>query len=151
MTRESTNNVEYLRVYFMVWQKIDFIWGMFITTYIPLIGFLHFYQGEMEFPFAGIFVIAIAGFTWINWGALRSHYRIANTMNREFRNRNKDFPALNETLMRNNTEGKEKLVLYTHSAAFACFLYLTVTRLGERLCVAPQDSGWNCLWSHLQP
>ena len=151
MDRDTRNNVEYLRVYFMVWQKIDFIWGMFITTYIPLIGFLHFYQGEIGFPFAFIFVLAIAGFTWINWGSLRTHYRIANTMNAEFRKIEKEYPALNETLARNNTEGKENLVFFTHTAAFACFLYLTVTRLGEKLCFSPEDNGWSCLWNHLVP
>ncbi|BBU57457.1 hypothetical protein KU6B_37220 [Mameliella alba] len=39
--------LEYLRVYVMIWQKIDFIWGMFLTSYIPLFGFLHFYQGDL--------------------------------------------------------------------------------------------------------
>ena len=151
MKNMSANSVlmDYLRIYVLIWQKIDFIWGMFITTYIPLIGFLHFYQGEIGFPFAFIFVVAIGGFTWINWGSLRTHYRIANAMNREYRARNDTYPELNEALRRNNTIGKDRLVFFTHGAAFACFLYLTVTRLAERICIAPQDDGWNCLFNHL--
>jgi hypothetical protein len=80
--------LEYLRVYVMIWQKIDFIWGLFITSYIPLFGFLHFYQGDIGMGFAVLFGLAIAGFTYVNGQALRQHYDIACTMSREFRRLN---------------------------------------------------------------
>ena len=91
----ETELLDYLRVYVMIWQKIDFIWGLFITSYIPLFGFLHFYQKQIGLVFALMFLVAIAGFTFVNGQALRQHYDIAVTMSREFRRRNKLFPDIN--------------------------------------------------------
>lgn len=134
---------EYLRVYVMIWQKIDFIWGMFITSYIPLFGFLHFYPGEIGTGFGGLFVIAIAAFTYVNAQALRQHYDIATTMSREFRRLNRGFPDLNAALSRTAHDGRARMVLFTHGFGFAGFLYLMGERVGPADCEA--ESGWICL------
>lgn len=136
--------LEYLRVYVMIWQKIDFIWGMFITSYIPLFGFLHFYPGEMGFAFAVLFALAIAAFTFVNAQALRQHYDIAVTMSREFRRYNKGFPDLNGALLRTAHDGRARMVLFTHWFAFSGFLYLMGERVGHSVC--SEASGWVCLW-----
>ena len=134
--------LEYLRITVMIWQKIDFIWGMFITSYIPLFGFLHFYPGEIGSGFAGLFVVAIAGFTLVNAQALRTHYDMVVTMAEEFRRLNRSFPGLDGALARHPQSGKPRLVLFTHGFAFAGFLWL----MGERLEPACTGfSGWVCL------
>ncbi|MBN7784525.1 hypothetical protein JYP51_06310 [Ponticoccus gilvus] len=137
--------LEYLRVYMIAWQKIDFIWGMFITSYIPLFGFLHFYAQEMGVVFAGLFIVAIAGFTWVNGSALRQHYDIVTTMSREYRRLNRSFPDLNAALTRTALDGRARMVLFTHGFAFAGFLYLMGEKVGHSLCGAA--SGWTCLWA----
>ena len=138
--------LEYLRVYVMVWQKIDFIWGLFLTSYIPLFGFLHFYQGEIGANFGGLFVIAIVAFTLVNAQALRQHYDIAITMSHEFRRLNRSFPDLNGALSRTAHDGRPRLVLFTHSFAFAGFLYMMIERIGEGFCAdGATSSGLACL------
>ncbi|KUF11220.1 hypothetical protein [Pseudoponticoccus marisrubri] len=139
--------LEYLRVFVMVWQKIDFIWGMFVTSYIPLFGFLHFYQGQIDGSFGMLFAVAIAAFTWINGTALVTHYDIAATMSREYRRLNKAFPDLNAALSRRGIERRGRLVYFTHTLAFAGFLYMMGERVGETLC--SDRSGWGCLWAVL--
>lgn len=136
--------LEYLRIYVMIWQKIDFIWGLFITSYIPLFGFLHFYPGEMGLAFGGLFVVAIAAFTFVNAQALRQHYDIVVTMGREFRRLNRGFPDLNSALIRTAHDGRARLVLFTHGFGFAGFLYLMGERVGHTVC--SESSGWVCLW-----
>ena len=135
--------LEYLRIYVMVWQKIDIIWGMFITSYIPLFGFLHFYPGQIGWSFAALFVVAIGGFTVVNGSALRMHYDFIVTMGEEFRRLNRSFPDLDGALARHPQRGKRRLVLFTHGFAFAGFLWLMGERLGQSLCDGP--SGWGCL------
>lgn len=142
--RQDRDLLEYLRVYVMVWQKIDFIWGMFLTTYIPLIGFLHFYRGEFGLAFGAIVLAALGAFTAINGNALRSHYLIANTMSLEFRSMNRSYPQLNIALDRTATEWHPRIVLVTHSAAFLGFVYLTGARFTAQSC-AGQAEGWDCL------
>ncbi|SMX43303.1 hypothetical protein [Maliponia aquimaris] len=138
--------LEYLRIYVMIWQKIDFIWGMFLTSYIPLFGFLHFYQGEIGVSFAGLFVLAIAVFTWVNAQALRQHYDMAITMSREFRRLNRSFPDLNGVLVRTAHDGRPRLVGFTHGFAFLGFLYMMLGRTGVWVCAAgTPESGWSCL------
>ncbi len=134
---------DYLRIFVMFWQKIDFIWGLFITSYIPLFGFLHFYQGQIGGSFGLLFVIAIGAFTWVNGAALRSHYDLANTMSKEFRRNNRSYPDLNAALLRTANDGKERLVLFTHGFAFAGFLYMMGERVGETMCGT--KNGWGCL------
>ncbi|MCJ7872216.1 hypothetical protein Q4577_05785 [Marinovum sp. 2_MG-2023] len=143
MNNKQKELMEYLRVYVMIWQKIDFIWGMFITSYIPLFGFLHFYQGDIGAVFAVMIVVAIAGFTLINATALRDHYEIAVTMSTEFRKHNKDFQDLNGALSRTSHNGKAAMVLMTHGCAFAGFLFLMAVRVAKRHCVEGSD-GWIC-------
>ena len=140
----ETELLDYLRVYVMIWQKIDFIWGLFITSYIPLFGFLHFYQKQIGLVFALMFLVAIAGFTFVNGQALRQHYDIAVTMSREFRRRNKLFPDINGALLRTAHDGRARMVLFTHGASFAGFVYLMGERVGTDLCRA--STGWVCLW-----
>lgn len=138
--------LEYLRVYVMVWQKIDFIWGLFITSYIPLFGFLHFYKGPLELSFSGLFSLAIFVFTYINAQALRQHYDIAVTMSREFRRLNRSFPDLNAALTRTAHDGRSRTVLFTHGFAFAGFVYMMGGRIGAGLCAAGEaTTGWGCL------
>ncbi len=133
--------LDYLRIYMIVWQKIDFIWGMFITAYIPLFGFLHFYPGQIGSGFAGLFVLAIGVFTWINATSLRAHYDIVVTMGHEFRQMNAVYGDLNGALERTAHDGKRRLVLLTHGFGFAGFLYLMGERVGAELC----DGVWMCL------
>lgn len=139
--------LEYLRVYVMVWQKIDFIWGLFITSYIPLFGFLNFYPDQIGFGFAALFGVAILGFTVVNGRALRQHYDIAVTMSREYRRMNRSFPDLNGALTRTAHEGRARLVIWTHSFAFGGFLYLMGERVAAGLCNG--SSGWGCLFALL--
>lgn len=142
--------LEYLRIYVMIWQKIDFIWGMFLTSYIPLFGFLHFYPGEIGVSFGGLFVLAVAVFTWVNAQALRQHYDMAITMSREFRRLNRSFPDLNGALVRTAHDGRPRLVKFTHGFAFLGFLYMMVGRTGAWMCDAgTAASGWRCLFTML--
>lgn len=138
--------LEYLRVYVMIWTKIDFIWGLFLTSYIPLFGFLHFYQGDIGTSFAGMFVLAIAAFTYVNAQALRQHYDIAITMSREFRRLNRSFPDINGALTRTAHEKRPRLVMLTHNFAFFGFGYMMIGRIGAGYC-APGEAttGWGCL------
>ena len=146
MKNMSANSVlmDYLRIYVLIWQKIDFIWGMFLTTYIPLVGFLHFYRDDISLTFALIAVTGNAGFTLINGNALLSHYRLANSMSREFRSLNRDFPILNDALARAATDRLPKVVFATHSLAFFGFLYLLAQRIMGNSCDAGQ--GFTCLF-----
>jgi hypothetical protein len=138
--------LEYLRVYVMIWQKIDFIWGLFITSYIPLFGFLHFFQGEIGTSFSVMFVLAIAAFTFVNGQALRQHYDIAVTMSREYRRLNRSFPDLNAALTRTAHDGRARMVLFTHCAAFAGFVYMMIGRVGAGFCApGTAQTGWGCL------
>ncbi|MBY6117238.1 hypothetical protein KUW09_23785 [Mameliella alba] len=140
--------LEYLRVYVMIWQKIDFIWGMFITSYIPLFGFLHFYQGEIGMSFAGLFALAIAVFTYVNAQALRQHYDIAITMSREFRRLNRSFPDINGALTRTAHDNRPRLVRFTHGFAFLGFVYMIVGRIGVGFCApGTAQTGWGCIFS----
>lgn len=135
--------MEYLRVYVMIWQKIDIIWGMFITTYVPLLGFIHLYQGDVGLDFAALFVLAIAGFTFINGQSLMMHYKLVIVMSEEFRALNGAFPKLNEGLRRTAMNGRHRIVYWTHSFAFLGFLYLALARVGDLACAAGQ--GLVCL------
>ena len=142
--------LEYLRVYVMIWQKIDFIWGMFLTSYIPLFGFLHFYQGEMGGSFAGMFVLAIAIFTYVNGQALRQHYDLAITMSREFRRLNRSFPDINGALTRTAHDKRPRLVWLTHGAAFGGMLYMMLGRIGTGFCApGTAEGGWNCVFTQV--
>ncbi len=149
MSNTDKDVMEYLRVYVMIWQKIDFIWGMFITTYIPLVGFLHFYRDNISLVFALIAILGNAGFTAINGNALLTHYRLANTMSREFRALNRDFPMLNDALSRAATERRPQVVWGTHGLAFFGFLYLLIQRILENTCTA--GHGFDCLINAATP
>lgn len=145
MQADEKELLEYLRVFVMIWQKIDFIWGMFITSYIPLFGFIHFYQGKIDPSFAVMFVFAILAFTLINGSALRSHYLIANTMSQEFRRLNRSFPDVNRALVRTAHDNKPMMVLVTHGCAFAAFVYMMGARVGLGFCEVDGQAGWRCL------
>lgn len=151
MTNQSDRDVlEYLRVYVMVWQKIDFIWGMFLTTYLPLLGFINFYQKDISPVFAVLMTLAVGLFTLINGRSLRAHYDIANTMSAEFRRLNRSYPDLNGALGRRANVMKPGIVAVTHVLAFAGFVYLVAGRLLPGVCGT--DTGWGCigrmLWGH---
>jgi hypothetical protein len=108
--------------------QVDFLWQFFVTVQIALFALLFIYDDAVE-SMNGLArmlaIFSVGAFDWINGNALRGAYGLLDALHQQYRH---DYgaidrfrPALFERLVQATYEGREQLLLLTHTMAFVVF------------------------------